>query len=106
VKAKAWPNTLKEVILQSDQYDPIKPSDKNYPYVVDPLKDNKEADKISWEECYEIAKDIISGQLENPTEATHFHGLGVSKDWFLKNVVPEGRFLRKIQDIYFYWSPN
>jgi len=106
VKAGAWPDTIKEVIIQEDQYDPIKSSDKNYPYVIDPLRDDAETDKIAWEECYEIAKDIISGKLENPTEATHFHGKGVTKDWFLKNVVPQGRFLRKIKDTYFYWSPN
>ncbi|PJE57692.1 MAG: hypothetical protein COU82_00535 [Candidatus Portnoybacteria bacterium CG10_big_fil_rev_8_21_14_0_10_38_18] len=103
---KVWPNTIKEVILEPKQYDVFKPEDSNYPYVIDPLKDNKETDKIAWQECYKIAKDIISGKLENPTEATHFHGIGISKDWFLKNIVPQGKFLRKIGDIYFYWSPN
>ncbi|MCG2695083.1 cell wall hydrolase [Candidatus Parcubacteria bacterium] len=57
-------------------------------------------------QCYEIAKNIISGQTENPTTATHFHGVGVSMDWFLKNIVPNGEFLRKIGDTYFYSSPN
>lgn len=106
VEADVWPNTIKKVILQEGQYDPIKPSDRNYPYVINPLRDNKETDKIAWEECYEIAEDIISGKLENLTEATHFHGGGVSTDWFLENIIPEGRFLRKIGDTYFYWSPN
>lgn len=68
--------------------------------------DDKETDKVAWQECHKISQDIISGKLENPTEATHFHGRGITKDWFLENVVPQGKFLRKIKDIYFYWSPN
>jgi hypothetical protein len=104
VREDAWPDT--EVILQSEQYDPFKKEDPNYPRIIDPLKDADSLTIRAWQQCYEIAKDIISGEIENPTIATHFHGAAVSKDWFLKNVVPKGRFLRKIGDCYFYWSPN
>ena len=45
-------------------------------------------------------------KIENPTEATHFHGVGVTRDWFIQNVVPDGKFLRQIDDTYFYWGPN
>lgn len=103
-----WPETVREVILQKDQYDPIKPTSDIYKKIIDPL--NYEgvgtADKKSWYECHEIAKDVISGNINNPTEATHFFGIGVTRDWFEKNVVPKGKFLKKIGNTYFYWSPN
>lgn len=105
-KAVAWPNTIKEVILQSGQYDTFKEKDPNYLKIINPLKGADPSTIRVWQQCYEIAKDIISGQTENPTTATHFHGVGVSKDWFLKNIVPNGKFLRKIGDTYFYSSPN
>ncbi len=31
---------------------------------------------------------------------------GITREWFEKNVVPDGKFLKKIGDTYFYWSPN
>lgn len=110
-RAKAgswWPNTIKEVILQKGQYDPIKPSDRNYEKIINPLgfKYIGKNDKKSWYECYEIARDVISGKISNPTTATHIHGVGVDREWFEKNVVPKGKFLKKIGKTYFYWSPN
>ena len=106
VRAQAWPNTIHEVILQEGQYDPFKPSDQNYAKITDPLN-NANAVKIkAWQESYEIAEGILSGKIENPTEATHFHGVGVTRDWFIQNVVPDGKFLRQIDDTYFYWGPN
>lgn len=103
-----WPKTIKEVILQKGQYDPIKPSNGAHDRIINPLnyKDEKESDKKSWYECYEIARDVISGKISNPTTATHIHGVGVTRDWFEKNVVPKGKFLKKIGNTYFYWSPN
>jgi len=64
------------------------------------------ADKKSWYECYEIARDVISGKIDNPTMATHFVAGRDYKEWFEKNVVPKGKFLKKIGNTYFYWSPN
>ncbi len=103
-----WPKTIKEVILQKDQYDPIKPTNDVYKKIINPL--NYEgvgaADKKSWYECYEVAKDVISGKISNPTTATHFVAGEDYKNWFEKNVVPNGKFLKKIGSTYFYWSPN
>lgn len=103
-----WPKTIRAVILQEDQYDPIKSTSDIYKKIIDPL--NYEgvgvADKKSWYECYEIARDVISGKIDNPTTATHFVSGKDYKDWFEKNVVPRGKFLKKIGNTYFYWSPN
>ena len=103
-----WPKTVKEAILQKSQYDPINPSNPAHDRIINPLnyKDEKEADRKSWYECYEIASDVISGKTSNPTTATHFFGVGVTRDWFEKNVAPKGKFLKKIGNTYFYWSPN
>ncbi|MCG2809595.1 MAG: cell wall hydrolase, partial [Candidatus Portnoybacteria bacterium] len=103
-----WPNTIHGVILQEGQFDPFKLNDFNFHKIINPLGFEKigEADKKSWYECYKIANDIILRKTENLTEATHFHGIGVSRSQFEKNIVPNGRFLKKIGDTYFYWSPN
>lgn len=106
VAAGAWPDTIHGVILQPDQYDPFKRGDPNFSRIIDPLNDASEVGVVAWKESYEIATGLISGRIKNPTEATHFHGRGVSKDWFLENIVPKGRSIDTIDDTYFYWSPN
>lgn len=108
VKAGAWPNRIREVILQPAQYDPFKSSDPNYLKIINPFnfKGSNDLSKRSWDECYEIAQDIISGKLENPTEATHFHGIGITRNKFEKAIVPKGTFLKRIGNTHFYWSPN
>jgi len=96
------------VILQEGQFDPFKPKDPNFSKIINPLgyKKVREIDKKSWYECYKIASNIVLRKIDNPTEATHFHGIGVVRSWFEKKVVPNGKFLKKIGDTYFYWSPN
>lgn len=106
VKSKAWPNTLHGVILQKGQYDPVKQEDPNHQKFVDPLNNAGDKRIRAWQESYEISRNLLSGKTANPTEATHFHGRGVTKEWFLVNVVPQGKLIRIIDDTYFYWSPN
>jgi hypothetical protein len=103
-----WPKMIKEAILQKGQYDPIKSESPVFKKIISPLdfEDMGTSDKKSWYECYEVASGVISGKISNPTIATHFFGIGVAKDWFEKNVVPKGKFLKKIGNTYFYWSPN
>ncbi|OGH88476.1 MAG: hypothetical protein A3J93_04400 [Candidatus Magasanikbacteria bacterium RIFOXYC2_FULL_42_28] len=108
-KAKSWwPNTIHGVILQAGQYDPFKTKDPNFEKIINPLnyKNVGETDKKNWFECYDVAKSIILKQSANPTEATHFHGAGVTEDWFRRHIVPKGKFIKKIGNTYFYWSPN
>lgn len=106
VKAHVWPNTIPGVILQKGQYDPFKTSDDNFKKLVNPLHTTDKLRIIAWNESLEIARKLLSGDLKNPTTATHFHGVGVTKEWFIENNVPNGKFLKKIGDTYFYWSPN
>ena len=50
----------------------------------------------------------MNGIITNSTEATHFHSHTEPEDieWFEQNIVPNGKFLKKIDDMYFYWSLN
>lgn len=106
VKAKAWPNSIHEVILQNGQYDPFKVSDRNFKKITNPLNTDDKSRIAAWYESYDVARKLISGEIANPTTATHFHGVGVTKEWFIEHLVPQGEFLRQVDDTYFYWSPN
>ena len=106
INAHAWPDTIQKVIRQKGQYDPFKEKDKNFKKIIDPLAKADKGRKKSWEESYEAAHGLLSGSISNPTTATHFHGRGVSRSWFLSHIVPKGKFLKKINDTSFYWSPN
>lgn len=106
VGAKAWRNTLHDVITQKGQYDPFKESDRTHGKVIDPLKNAAQSTKAAWYESYEVAQGLLSGKITNPTDATHFHGTGITRDWFMTNIVPNGRFIRQIDNTSFYWSPN
>ncbi|MEK7618893.1 MAG: cell wall hydrolase [Patescibacteria group bacterium] len=106
VSAKAWPGTVKDVILQKGQYDPFREKDSNFRKVIDPLKNVGRSRKAAWKESYDVAWGLLGGSIQNPSKATHFHGKGIDRGWFISNIVPKGRFLKKIDDTSFYWSPN
>ena len=107
VESKGWiADTIHGIILQDGQYDPFKRTDPNYDKIIDPFKNASPLTIKAWYKSYEIAEDIVSGKIKKPTRATHFHGKDVTRDWFEKRVVPNGEFLEKIGDTYFYWSPN
>lgn len=106
VNSPSWPDSIRNVIFQASQYDPVKSKDPNHGKFIDPLAGANVMRESSWRESYEISRDLLSGKTKNPTDATHFHGRGVSKEWFLANIVPQGRWIRTIDDTSFYWSPN
>ncbi len=106
---QAWPDTIRGVILDKGQFDALKfkVNDQNFDRVIDPLGvSSHEGD--NWFECYKIVREAIEGRLGLETEATHFHSYTKPEDIerFEKNVVPNGKFLKKIGSLYFYWSPN
>jgi len=104
-----WPKTIQGVILQKEQYYPFRLGDPNFNKVADPFNFKKVVDektRKSWYECYEVASDVISGKISNPTTATHFVAGEKNRASFEKNIVPKGKFLKKIGITYFYWSPN
>jgi len=106
VKSSSWPDTIRAVILQRGQYDPFKSTDPTSNKVKDPFHNRQPVQESVWFECCEIASALVSGEILNPTTATHFHGRGITKEWFMKHIVPKGKFLKKIDDTYFYWSQS
>lgn len=101
-----WGKTLREVILKPGQYDPFKKDNPVYKKIINPLKNADPGQIQAWRESHEVASGLLSDEIAIPTEATHFHGIRVTRDWFVKHVVPHGRFLRQIDNTHFYWSPN
>ena len=67
--------------------------------VRNPLLNN--INRSTWNECYEVAQFVLSGQVTDPTfGATHFHSFKHQKDfphWATKK-----NFKVKIDAVYFY----
>ncbi|MDP3997875.1 MAG: cell wall hydrolase [bacterium] len=101
-----WGKTLREVILKPAQYDPFGLTDERFKTIINPMKNANSGTVQAWHESYTVAEELLSGKISIPTEATHFHGIGIVRDEFIKKVVPNGRFLRQIDNTFFYWSPN
>ena len=104
VKSSAWSNSVHEVILKRDQYKSFNLDDPNLKFVTDPLLDTTQKD--SWKESFKIAAGILEGSIQNPTKATHFHDPRQSQESYIQDIVPNGEFLKRIGDIFFYWRPN
>ena len=108
-KSNAWPKTIKEVILQPKQYkafENIEQNKKNFTQVINPLQNP--SNKNIWQTCFKISADLILDKYKGLTTATHFHSYETKREieYFEKNIIPNGKFLKKIGRIYFYWSPN
>ncbi|MDO8569954.1 MAG: cell wall hydrolase [Candidatus Daviesbacteria bacterium] len=90
----------REIILKDNQYDGMW-NKYTYQKVRDPLSDSSETREKEWQESYEVASDILSGKLSDPTHgATNFHSFQDPKDfpfWATKET-----FKIKLGDIYFY----
>lgn len=98
-----WPDTVHDVILQDQQYKSFNENNRNSSLVENPIKDPTQ--KQSWEDCYRIAEEILAGKILIQSEVTHFHDIRQSQEDFMK-MIPDGKFLKRIDDLYFYWSPN
>lgn len=84
----------------------FKIDNENFNKITDPLLNAGQSRKKAWYKSYDIAQSLLAGEIKIPTTATHFHGRGVDKDWFMSRIVPNGKFLKQIDDSFFYWSPN
>lgn len=104
IEAKTWwGSTVHEVILKDRQFESFDKDNPNRPIVENPLYDSTQ--KQSWRDSYEVAKRILSGDISIPSEATHFHDPRLPQEDFLK-LIPNGKFLKKIDNLFFYWSPR
>lgn len=98
-----WPDTIHEVILQDQQYRSFNQDDPNRSIVENPLHDLTQ--KQSWLDSYRVAEGILNGNISVPSETTHFHDTRQSQEDFMR-LIPDGKFLKKIGNLYFYWSPR
>ena len=105
IKANTWwGKTVHEVILMDQQFESFNKDNDNRFVIENPL--GNPTQKEGWVECFNIAKDILMGSIQNPTKATHFHDPRQTQEDFMRKIVPNGEFLKKIDNLYFYWSPN
>ncbi|MBI3335099.1 MAG: cell wall hydrolase [Candidatus Portnoybacteria bacterium] len=63
INLKAWGKNYHEVILKPKHYSAFREGDPNYKFVIDPLHQNNLIDKKSWIRCYEIAGEVIKGEI-------------------------------------------
>lgn len=95
-----WGYSIREIILRDYQYDGMW-NENTYQKVRDPFKDTSEKRRKEWQECYEIAVSILSGNLSDTADgATNFHSFQIPKDfpvWATKET-----FKIKLGNIYFY----
>ena len=96
-----WPDTVHDVVLQDRQYKSF--NDDNRRFIESPLLDLSQ--KQSWESCYLISQEILNGTILIQPEVTHFHDIRQSQDDFMK-MIPDGKFLKRIDNLFFYWSPR
>ncbi|MDP3697827.1 MAG: cell wall hydrolase [Candidatus Taylorbacteria bacterium] len=107
IKSTGWvAKNIHEVILQDQQYESFNQNNKNRRFIENPLLDPTQ--KESWIDCYKVAEKMLKNDIMIPSEATHFHSHTEVEEIkrFENTIVPNGKFLKKIDDIYFYWSPN
>lgn len=97
-----WGYSVREIILKEGQYDGIW-NDDTYSKVRNPFESLSETRKKEWSESYDVAKSIITNNIEDPTGgATFFHSAGYSQERFVTHDVPGAVFLKRIGDLLFY----
>ncbi len=98
-----WGFSYHEVIRKPKQYAAMDPHDDNFLKLTDPLNTGETGADESWYECYQIARGVIEGAIEDPTEgAVFFHSADYSQERFVTRDVPGAIFIKQIDDILFY----
>ncbi len=99
-----WGSTIHDVILKDQQFESFNKDNKNRSFIENPLIDSNQ--KQSWRDSYEVAKGILNGDISVSPEVTHFHDPRLSQEYFIEHIIPKGKFLKRVGNLYFYWSPN
>lgn len=94
-----WGNTYHDVILKEDQFSAFNQRDLNRDFVENPLHTGTPGDKKAWLKCYEIAAQVISGEISDPTHgANHYYDGSISNpSW-----ATQSSFKTKIGPFYFH----
>lgn len=96
---RRWGNSYKEAILEKNQYSAFREGDPNLPYVKNPLFENNPVDKRAWENCYKIAGQVISGEVQDPADGSnHYYDESINApSWLTKK-----NFKIKIDTLFFH----
>ena len=101
-KKSFWGYSIREIILKEKQYDGIWNAD-TYSKVRNPFELLSETRKKEWSESYDVAKSIITDNIEDPTGgATFFHSADYSQQEFITKTVPGAIFIKQIGAFLFY----
>ncbi|MBI2444229.1 MAG: cell wall hydrolase [Candidatus Magasanikbacteria bacterium] len=89
----------REVILKNSQYSAFNQGDPNRLLVEDPLRAENLIDKQAWLDCYDLAGQIIAGEVDDPTNgATNYYDQSITApSWATKE-----NFIIKIDTIFFH----
>jgi spore germination cell wall hydrolase CwlJ-like protein len=95
---KAWNGeTLREVLLKPYQYSCFNKSDLNRKKLMDPEK----YDVRAWQECLEVAKDILADRYKDPTNrVTHYFKPSVVKPSWADKITRIGRIKGSRHEFY------
>jgi len=111
-KRKYFGFSYNEIILKNDgiywQFSPLDPDEKdNFPLLINPLQTDNALTINAWHNAYNIALDIINGNISDPTNgATFFHSSDLSQEFFTTQSVPGAIFKTQIDKFLFYKDPN
>ena len=111
-KRKYFGFNYHEIIQKNDgryyQFSSFNPAEEdNFPLLIHPLKNNNEVDRQKWLTSYEVAGQVISDKIQDPTQgATCFHSQDLSQEKFVTKSVPGAIYLKTIGSFLFYQDPN
>jgi len=96
---KWWGDSYLSVITKPWQYSAFNNSDSNRKYVENPFVSDNKIDKLAWFNCYEIAGNVIKGEVKDPTNGSnHYYDESITApDWANDN-----NFKLKIGPIFFH----
>ena len=69
--------TVKGIILHDKAYSCFNRNDPNLTLLMDPMSHNPQ----QWQECLQVARLVLSGQVADPIGATHYHWTGSKAIW-------------------------
>jgi len=101
VEDNRWTNNYHDVILQKSQFSAFRESDKNWEYVKNPFYDINPKQLAAWKKCYEIAGQVISGEIKDQTGGiNHYFSDYIDYPSWTKS--KNAQFIMKIDNTLFY----
>lgn len=94
-----WGKTYHDAILFPEHFSAFNQGDPNRLFVENPLHTGKNIDKAAWLKCYDIATQVIDGEVSDPTHgANHYYDKSISNPpW-----ATQTNFKIKIGPFYFH----